>query len=127
MANIEIFKNERFGEVRVAGTSEQPLFCLADVCKVLELDSSQVMKRLDDGVVTIHPITDSLGRAQNANFVSEDGLYDVVLESRKPQAKAFRKWVTSEVLPSIRKTGTYSVQKQFEIPQSFSEALLLAA
>ena len=99
MAAIEIFKNESFGEVRVAGTSEQPEFCLTDVCKVLDLDSSQVMKRLDDGVVTIHPITDNLGRERQANFVNEDGLYDVILDSRKPQAKAFRKWITGEVLP----------------------------
>ena len=127
MASIEIFKNESFGEVRVAGTSEQPLFCLTDICKVLDLDSSQVMKRLEDGVVTIHPITDSLGRERQANFVNEDGLYDVILDSRKPQAKAFRKWITSEVLPSIRKTGSYSVQQRYEIPQSFSEALMLAA
>lgn len=127
MAAIEIFKNESFGEVRVAGTSEEPLFCLADVCKVLDLDSSQVMKRLDDGVVTIHPITDSLGRERQANFVNEDGLYDVILDSRKPQAKAFRKWITSEVLPSIRKTGQYSVQKHFHLPETFSEALRLAA
>lgn len=127
MNDVSIFKNESFGEVRVAGTSEQPEFCLLDVCKVLDLDSSQVMKRLDDGVVTIHPITDSMGRERQANFVNEDGLYDVILDSRKPQAKAFRKWITSEVLPSIRKTGSYSVQQRYEIPQSFSEALMLAA
>lgn len=127
MNDVSIFKNESFGEVRVAGTSEQPEFCLLDVCKVLDLDSSQVMKRLDDGVVTIHPITDSMGRERQANFVNEDGLYDVILDSRKPQAKAFRKWITSEVLPSIRKTGNYSVQQRYEIPQSFSEALMLAA
>lgn len=71
MKGIEIFKNDRFGEMRVAGTSEQPLFCLADVCKVLELDPSQVMKRLEDGVVSIHPITDSIGRTQQANFVNK--------------------------------------------------------
>ena len=57
------------------------------------------------------------------NFVNEDGLYDVILDSRKPEAKAFRKWVTSEVLPSIRKTGQYSAQ----VPQTFGEALMLAA
>lgn len=112
MASIEIFKNESFGEVRVAGTSEKPEFCLLDVCKVLDLDSSQVMKRLDDGVVSIHPIIDNLGRERQANFVNEDGLYDVILDSRKPQAKAFRKWITSEVLPSIRKTGKYEIHPE---------------
>lgn len=123
--DIEIFKNDMFGEIRVAGTSEQPLFCLADICKVLGLDSSQVIKRLEDEVVTIHPIIDSLGREQKANFINEDGLYDVILDSRKPQAKAFRKWVTSEVLPSIRKTGQYSMP--FKVPRTFAEALRLAA
>lgn len=73
----------------------------------LELDESQVMKRLDKGVVTIHLIIDKLGRTQNANFVNKDGLYDVILGSRKPNAKKFRKWITSEVLPSIRKQGYY--------------------
>ena len=121
MNGIQIFKNEVFGEVRVAGTSEEPLFCLADICKILELDSSQVMKRLDDGVVTIHPITDSLGREQKANFINEDGLYDVILDSRKAQAKVFRKWVTSEVLPSIRKTGEYSIERK--LPKTYLEAL----
>ena len=58
-----------------------------------------------------------------ASFVNEDGLYDVILDSRKPEAKAFRKWVTSEVLPSIRKTGQFSTQ----VPQTFAEALMLAA
>lgn len=70
------------------------------------------------GVVSTHPITDNLGRKQQANFVNEDGLYDVILDSRKPQAKAFRKWVTSEVLPSIRKTGSYS-SKQLSQAEMF--------
>lgn len=68
-------------------------------------------QRLSDGVVSTQPISDSLGREQQANFVNEDGLYDVILDSRKPEAKQFRKWVTSKVLPSIRKTGGYSVQQ----------------
>ncbi len=62
-------------------------------------------ERLDDGVVSTDTIADSLGRLQMANFVNEDGLYDVILDSRKPSARDFRKWVTSEVLPQIRKTG----------------------
>ena len=107
---LQIFSNEEFGEIRTAGTWEHPLFCLADLCRVLELDSSAVMRRLEDGVITNHPILDKLGRLQNANFVNEDGLYDVILDSRKPEAKKFRKWITSEVLPAIRKTGEYSRQ-----------------
>lgn len=106
---MQIFNNPQFGEIRTAGTAENPLFCLADVCRVLDLQPAAVMRRLDDGVTSNHPIPDSLGRMQQANFVNEDGLYDVILDSRKPEAKAFRKWITSEVLPSIRKTGSYSI------------------
>lgn len=119
MANeIQIFNNPQFGNVRIQmNASGEPLFCLTDVCKALELDSSQVVKRLEDGVVSIHPILDKLGRGQRANFINEEGLYDVILDSRKPSAKLFRKWVTGEALPSIRKTGSYSVNKQSSQPQ----------
>lgn len=121
-SEVKIFDNPEFGTIRTAGTSENPVFCLVDLCKVLALDSSQVMKRLDDGVVTIHLMQDNLGRTQRANFVNEDGLYDVILDSRKPKAKAFRKWVTSEVLPTIRKTGSYA-SSRFTLPQTYAEAL----
>ena len=123
MNEIKVFDNPQFGKVRTAGTSENPLFCLPDVCKALGLNASHVRERLEDGVVSTDTITDNLGRAQVANFVNEDGLYDVILDSRKPEAKVFRKWVTSEVLPSIRKTGQYSTN----VPQTFSQALMLAA
>ena len=124
MAQIQVFQSPQFGQVRTAGTSDNPQFCLADICRVLDLQSSAVMRRLQDDVITSHPITDSLGREQFANFVNEDGLYDVILDSRKPEAKQFRKWVTSEVLPSIRKTGGYGM---YQVPQTFAEALMLAA
>lgn len=107
--NITIFNNPQFGDIRTAGTADKPLFCLADVCKALDLQPSAVMRRLDDGVISSNPISDSLGRQQVANFVNEDGLYDVILDSRKSEAKTFRKWITSDVLPSIRKTGSYSL------------------
>ena len=123
MNDIQIFNNPQFGQVRTAGTSEEPLFCLVDIAKALDLIPSKVIQRLEDDVLSKYPITDSLGRTQMANFVNEDGLYDVILDSRKPEAKAFRKWVTSEVLPSIRKTGQFSTQ----VPQTFGEALMLAA
>lgn len=68
MNGIQIFRRDEFGNVRILMTeNSEPLFCLADVCKVLDLDASQVMRRLEDGVVTIHPIVDSLGREQQAN------------------------------------------------------------
>ena len=105
---IQIFESPEFGQIRtVKGEKGEPWFCLADVCKVLGLKQRHVRERLEDGVVSTDPIADSLGRLQMANFVNEDGLYDVILDSRKPSARAFRKWITSEVLPQIRKTGGY--------------------
>ena len=106
-----IFTHEEFGTVRMLGDWDNPEFCLADLCRYLELDASQVMKRLDGGVVSIHPISDSLGRTQKANFVNEDGLYDVILDSRKPSAKKFHKWIISEVLPAMRQTFTSDAEE----------------
>ena len=114
MDNIQIFNNEELGTIRIMGTPDAPLFCLGDVCKMLGLRQGHVRERLDDGVVSTEPILDSLGREQVANFVTEDGLYDVILDSRKPEAKRFRKWVTSEVLPTIRKHGAYMTKDTLE-------------
>ena len=115
MNEIQIFQNVEFGAIRTMSNEQgEPMFCLKDVCEVLELQTKQVVRRLDDDVFSKHPIVDSLGRTQQATFVNEDGLYDTILESRKPQAKGFRKWVTSEVLPSIRKQGGYMVAKAGE-------------
>lgn len=107
MNELQIFNNAEFGQIRTITKDDEPMFCLGDLCKALELTAKEVKRRLDDEVVSKHPITDSLGRVQDTLFVNEDGLYDVILESRKESAKKFRKWVTSEVLPSIRRTGSY--------------------
>ncbi len=107
---VQIFSNAQFGKVRIAGTSENPTFCLADICRALEIGNpSDVKNRLDKGVVSIETLH-TTGGMQKMTFVNEDGLYDVILDSRKPEAKKFRKWITSEVIPSIRKTGSYSVK-----------------
>lgn len=124
---ITIFNNPQFGDIRMAGTADKPLFCLADVCKALDLQPSAVMRRLDDGVISSNPISDSLGRQQVANFVNEDGLYDVILDSRKPEARQFRKWVTSDVLPSIRRTGGYiSTNSSMTDAEILAKAVLVA-
>ena len=123
----QIFKSEAFGEIRVAGTSEEPMFCLADVCRSLDLTPKGVKQRLSDEVISNYPILDNLGREQNALFVNEDGLYDVILESRKPEAKQFRKWVTKEVLPSIRKHGGYMVSKENETTEELMARALVIA
>lgn len=110
-------------QIRTVIKDGEPWFVLKDLCEILEIGNpSQVRSRLDDGVISNEVIPDALGRKQDTTFVNEDGLYDVVLESRKPEAKAFRKWVTSEVLPSIRKTGNYSIAPQ--LPQTYKEALV---
>lgn len=114
MGDIKIFSSVSFGEVRVADINNEPYFCLADVCKVLELQTSRVKDRLDDDLTLSNPITDSLGRQQQATFVNEAGLYEVIMRSDKPEAKQFRKWVTSEVLPSIRKHGAYMTSEVIE-------------
>lgn len=107
MQSIQVFNNPAFGNIRVAGTESNPQFCLTDVCKALGLSAKGVNQRLGDEVISNYPITDKLGREQQALFVNEDGLYDVILDSRKAEARQFRKWITSEVLPTIRKHGAY--------------------
>ena len=107
MNDVTIFSSNAFGSIRTGGTSDNPLFCLADVCKALKLSAKGVNQRLNKEVISNYPLQ-TAGGVQHALFVNEDGLYDVILDSRKPEAKAFRKWITSEVLPSIRKSGGYS-------------------
>lgn len=110
MNNLQIFNNEEFGEIRTVTKDDEVLFCLGDLCRILELTAKGVKQRLADEVISNYPIPDTLGRIQNTIFVNEDGLYDVILDSRKENARKFRKWVTGEVLPSIRKTGSYQKQ-----------------
>ena len=114
-SKIEIFKNEKFGEVRVAGTSDEPLFCLADLCKAVDLKNpSSVKSRLDSDdvqLIDLHALRqnegDIIGNSM-ANFVTESGFYDVILQSNSDKVKPFKHWVTSEVLPTIRKHGAYA-------------------
>ena len=103
--------------VRIVGSERNPLFVLSDVCRVLEIGNSRdVKRRLEEDVVSIDTLH-TTGGPQQVTVINEDGLYDVILDSRKPHAKRFRKWVTSEVLPSIRKTGTYSIPNEGLSPQ----------
>lgn len=108
MSDIKIFKNNKFGEIRTALVNDNPYFMLSDVCKILELNNvSQVRKRLKKDGVIINEVIDSLGRKQNSNFIDESNLYKVIFQSRKQEAEEFTDWITSEVLPSIRKHGAY--------------------
>lgn len=122
---ITLFKNPQFGEVRVAELNSVPVFCLSDLCKILGLTPSKVSQRLSEDVLSKYPLKTN-GGEQFANFVNEDGLYDVILDSRKPEAKQFRKWVTGEVLPAIRKSGGYMIEKEESPEETMSRALLIA-
>lgn len=109
---LQIFSNSEFGEVRTATINDEPWFCLADVCKALELEQvSRVKARLKADGVTTSKVIDRLGREQEATFINESNLYKTIFQSRKESAERFTDWVTSEVLPSIRKTGSYNVPK----------------
>lgn len=111
---LQLFNNPEFGSVRIVTNNDnEPLFCLSDVCRALELSVKGVNQRLTKEVISNYPLQTS-GGLQQALFVNEDGLYDVILDSRKPEAKKFRKWVTSEVLPSIRKNGAYMTESTIE-------------
>ena len=115
MNNITIF-NHLGNNIRVT-TDEQgePLFVLKDICDALDLKNiSDVASRLDEDGVGTTEVIDNLGRTQKTNVVTEAGLYEVIFMSRKPEAKAFKRWVTSEVLPSIRKHGMYATPATIE-------------
>lgn len=104
-------------EVRTLTLNNEPWWVLADVCKVLEIArGSKIAERLEEDEVRQTSVTDSLGRQQNTYIINESGLYSVILRSDKPQAKPFRKWVTSEVLPAIRKTGIYATDELLNNP-----------
>ncbi len=98
--------------VRTVDREGSPLFAAADVCAVLDiLNPRDAISRLDDDEKGVG-ITDTLGGPQEINLVSESGLYALIFRSRKAEARAFRRWVTSEVLPSIRRTGSYTPAHQ---------------
>lgn len=91
----------------VMDESKEPWFVLKDVCEILELRVAPTKTRLDQLDVTTTDLQNTRGQKVQMAIVNESGLYDAILDSRKPEAKKFRRWVTNEVLPSIRKTGAY--------------------
>lgn len=112
--SMQIFQNAQFGEIRIVlDENNVPWFCLSDVCKVLGLIPSKLAQRLDKDVLSKYPL-ETAGGIQQTNFVNEDGLYDAILDSRKTEAKQIRKWVTGEILPSIRKYGIYATPQTID-------------
>lgn len=104
---LQIFNNSEFGEIRTITKDDEPMFCLADVCKALEISNvGNVKQRLSEkGIHTADTLTK--GGMQKMIFISEANLYKTIFQSRKESAERFTDWVTGEVLPSIRKTGSY--------------------
>lgn len=122
MNELTVFQNPEFGEFRTAEVGGETWFCLADVCRPLELRSAAVKGRLkEDRVITIDH-TDSIGRAKKMLFIDEGNLYRTIFQSHKPEAERFMDWVTEEVLPAIRKTGGYQAR-----PMSMAENLAAQA
>lgn len=115
MNNLKIYNSDEFGEIRTVIVNDEPMFCLADICKALELSQpSKVKERLlEKGVRSIPTLTN--GGTQNLLYVNEANLYKTIFQSRKEPAERFTDWVTSEVLPSIRKTGQYT--KPMTLPE----------
>lgn len=110
METLTIFKNEEFGEVRTITNDGEPMFCLTDICKALGLTQpSKVKERLNKKGVNCIP-TLTAGGEQKLLYINESNLYKTIFQSRKESAERFTEWVTSEVLPSIRKTGQYQMQ-----------------
>lgn len=115
MNDLQIFNNDEFGSVRTIQINDEPWFVASDVCNALEImNTSDAIKRLDDDEKSRFNLGLSGG---DTNCVNEYGLYNLVLGSRKKEAKEFKRWITHDVIPSIRKTGGY------KLPKSYTEAL----
>lgn len=124
MSNIKIFENKEFGKVRVQEIDNEIWFAAKDVCESLDIkNTTQAVNRLDEDERTML----NIGRQGETNFINEYGLYNLVLASRKQEAKKFKRWITHEVIPSIRKTGGYIAgQENLTDNEIMAKALLVA-
>ena len=127
MTEIQLFNNEQFGALRAQVQDSEPYFVARDVCQALGIKNGRdAVKRLDDdekGVV----LTDTPGGKQQLAAVTFPGLLSLVLGSRKPEAKSYKRWVTHEVLPAIHRSGGYMVARQDETPEQIMARALLVA
>lgn len=123
MTEVQPFTFPDTGQsVRTVDVSGDPWFVAADVCQVLGLHPGRAVARIDDDEKGVR-LTQTPGGMQSLVYVNEPGLYSLILGSRKPEAKAFKRWVTHEVLPEIRRTGSYQAAPVHPLPRTFSEAL----
>lgn len=123
MNELQIFSNPAFGEIRVTDQNGEPWFVAADVCRALDIGNpTQAIARLDSDESTLIS-----NEGREMNIISEPGLYALVLGSRKPEAKAFKRWVTHEVIPSIRRTGGYIAGAESMTPEELMAKALTVA
>ena len=127
MNDVTIFRKDEFGAVRAVTLEGEPWFVAADVCRALGLgNSSDVIKRLDEDERTLVSI-EGASNGLPVNAINEPGLDALILGSRKPEAKAFKRWITHEVIPEIRKTGGYIAgQEMMDDDQLLANALMVA-
>lgn len=127
MNQLKVFDNPTFGSIRTLNIDGEPWFVASDVCKALGIANNRdAVARLDEDEKGV-ALTDTLGGVQNLTTVNEPGLYALVLSSRKPEAKAFKRWITHEVIPSIRKHGGYVAgQEHMSDEELMAKALLMA-
>lgn len=126
MSALALFQFEAVSVRVVCDAAGEPWFVAADVCRVLDIANARdAVSGLDGDDVATTDIIDSLGRKQTANTVNESGLYQLIFASRKDEAKAFKRWITKEVIPAIRKTGGYSMSQA--LPKTFAESLRMLA
>lgn len=120
MNELQIFKNNQFGNVRIVMKEQEPWFVAKDICNCLEINNSrQALIRLDDDEKSSVILNDGTPGNPEKSIVNEYGLYSLVLSSRKPEAKEFKRWITHDVIPQIRKTGQYVA----DIPRTLPDAL----
>lgn len=129
MQDVRLFENAAYGQVRVIMREGEPWFVAADVCRVLEIQNvPQAVALLDEDEVdlcNVYAQRTGRGGAHSMNLISESGLYSLIFRSRKNEAKAFRRWVTHEVLPTLRRNGAYAMGAAPDDPQGMA-ALILA-
>ena len=129
---LALFEHEKFGSLRVIEHKGEPWFVARDVCAVLGTETRDLPDILEHDeqrpiVDIIHTLNDSTGLRRDSRIISEPGLYSLILRSRKPEAKAFKRWVTHEVIPSIRKTGGYLIAKPDDTPEAILARAVLVA
>lgn len=122
---IQVFSNAELGEVRTTVLDGEVMFVGKDVAEILgyERPTKAVSDNVDPEDIDAVPIQDSIGRMQNTPIINESGLYSLILSSKMPNAKKFKRWVTAEVLPSIRKHGVYAVDEVLQNPDVLIQAL----